>query len=359
MNVDQTSRASLLFIAICFVVVGLVWLRDILSQFVLAVFLWLIMDAFAQTLQRRLRFPRWLALSLAVSAVFAGAVAVVAVITDATIEFAARGSGYAGRINDVVGQIAGLFGVETPPTLGTLLQSQDFNPWGIINDARQALQGVASSALFVFIYVGFLFAAQATFPKKMDAIFRDEEDRARASRVVGSIRYSMERYLYVQTLMSVLTSVLSYITLLAIGLDNALFWAFLIFLLNYIPTIGSVIATALPTLFALVQFPTLWQPLAVLIGVGAWQFLIGNFLQPRMQGENLNLATIVVLLGLAIWGAIWGVIGMFLSSPLTVMVMILFAQFPSTRWIAIILSGNGKPELAGPPPTPRGPTPVM
>ncbi len=163
--------------------------------------------------------------------------------------------------------------------------------------------------------------------------------------MIGDIRASMEKYLAVQTFVSLLTAVLCYGTLRLLGLDNALFWAFLIFLLNYIPTIGSIIATILPVLFALVQFDTYWEPLAVFGGVGLWQFLIGNFMQPRMQGENLNLATIVVLLGLAVWGAILGLPGMFLSSPLTVMVMAVTAQFASTRWLAVLLSSDGRPEV--------------
>jgi AI-2 transport protein TqsA len=355
---DQTSRTSLLILAVATVVFALVWLKDILSPFALAVFLWLIMDAFAGSMQARLKFPRWLALSLAILLVFAGAAVIVAVVTDAAAEFIERGDGYEWRINQVVGDLGLMLGITNPPTIGEFLRTQDLNPWSIINRARIALQAAASNALFVFIYVGFLFAAQASFPKKLDAVFADQEGRARAARVLGGIRISMERYLWVQTLMSIITSVLSYITLALIGIDNPLFWSFLIFLLNYIPTIGSVIATALPTLFALVQFPSLWQPLAVFIGVGAWQFLIGNFLQPRMQGENLNLATIVVLLGLAVWGAIWGVIGMFLSSPLTVMVMILCAQFSSTRWVAVMLSADGRPETALPKEK-TGPTPTM
>ena len=128
-----------------------------------------------------------------------------------------------------------------------------------------------------------------------------------------------------------------------LGLDNALFWAFVIFLLNYVPTVGSIVATVLPTLFALVQFDSYWMPLAVFAGVGFWQFAIGNFLQPRMQGQSLNLSILVVLLSLSIWGAIWGIAGMFLAAPLTVMVMIVLSQFPTTYPIAVILSANGRP----------------
>ena len=153
----------------------------------------------------------------------------------------------------------------------------------------------------------------------------------------------MERYLWVQTVMSLIITALTYVTLKIIGLDNALFWSFLIFFLNYIPTIGSIAAVALTTAVALVQFPTLGPVAAVFAGVGVWQFVIGNFIQPRMTGDSLNLSAVVVLLALAIWGLVWGIVGAFLAAPMTVMIMIVLAQFPSTRWIAILLSADGKP----------------
>ena len=156
-------------------------------------------------------------------------------------------------------------------------------------------------------------------------------------------------------MISALITVLTYITLIALGVDNALFLSTLIFVLNYIPTIGSIVAALVPPLFALVQ-PEIagWIPgespndsyvfaTLVFIGVSFWQFSIGNFVQPRIMGDTLNLSALVVLLALAIWGAIWGIPGMFLSAPLTVLMMILFAQSDSTRWIAVLLSANGEP----------------
>src|SRR5262249_16178916 len=132
---------------------------------------------------------------------------------------------------------------------------------------------------------------------------------------------------------------------LLLGLENAVFWSFLIFFLNYIPTIGSVIAVALPTLFALLQRTDLGWVAAVAVGIGFWQFAIGNFGQPRMTGQSLNLSAVFLCLTLAVWGTVWGVTGAFLAAPLTVMLMIVCAQFPSTRWIAILLSANARPTL--------------
>jgi AI-2 transport protein TqsA len=352
---DATTRASALFIAVGVAVAGLYFFREILAPFALAVFLWLIMDGFSNAIRRATRFvvPRPAALFFAVVVVFAIAAIATAVIANSAADFARRGQDYIRRVDEVIVQLYAIMHLaQEPPTVSVFLS--DLNIGRFFAQLANAVQGVASHAVFVFIYVVFLFAAQATFPQKMDIIFTDPDDRERMREMIGRVRASMERYLAVQTFVSLLTAATCYFTLNFLGLDNALFWAFLIFLFNYIPTVGSIVATILPVLFALVQYTTLWQPAAVLVGVGFWQFLIGNFVQPRMQGENLNLATIVVLLGLVIWGAIWGLPGMFLSSPLTVTVMLLLAQSESTRWIAVLLSANGRPDFDPPRVTAKG-----
>jgi len=146
----------------------------------------------------------------------------------------------------------------------------------------------------------------------------------------------------------------------ALGLANPVFWAFLIFVLTFIPVIGGAVGTLLPPLFALVQFPDIWRAVALLCGLEIIMFSVGNVLTPRMQRDSLNIDPVVVLLSLALWGAIWGIPGMFLSTPLTVACIIILAQFEGSRWIAILLSGDGAPQgrspshrpaLAPPPPS--------
>ena len=103
------------------------------------------------------------------------------------------------------------------------------------------------------------------------------------------------------------------------------------------------IAGLAPPLFALVQFPTYWPALILLVGLQLILFVVGNAIQPRMQGDNQNIDPVAVLLALALWGKLWGVVGMFLSTPLAVMAMAILAEFKGSMWIAILLSGNGRP----------------
>jgi predicted PurR-regulated permease PerM len=134
---------------------------------------------------------------------------------------------------------------------------------------------------------------------------------------------------------------LSYFALIFIGIDVPLFWAFLIFLLNFIPTIGSLIGTLFPALFCLLQFGEITQGISVLAVVGAIQLVIGNIVEPKIMGNSLNLSSFVAIISLSLWGALWGVTGMILSIPITVIIVIILSQFQSTKSIAILLSEKG------------------
>jgi predicted PurR-regulated permease PerM len=238
-----------------------------------------------------------------------------------------------------------------PPTLSELFYTGA--TMGFAQAAANSVSGLVGDIVLILIYVAFLYVTSTTFSRKLDRVFARPADRERARVIGAEIRRTMEQYLWVQTALSIITTSLTYVTLLIVGLDNALFWAFVIFVLNYIPTIGSIIATVLPALFAIVQ-PE-WAPpympddspllcaLIVFLGISVWQFVIGNFLSPRMTSNSLNLSALVVLLSLAVWGALWGPAGMFLSAPLTVLVMIVLAQIPGARWIAVLMSADGNP----------------
>ncbi len=147
-----------------------------------------------------------------------------------------------------------------------------------------------------------------------------------------------------QTVTGVMIAVASWGLMMVVGLNHALFWAFLIFIACYVPILGSAIGILLPPIFALVQFESHWQAIVLVAGAETIHFIVGNFIAPRMQGTTLNVDPLVVVLSLAFWGAIWGVPGMFLSTPLTVVAIVILIQFPQTRWIAVLLSADGDPE---------------
>lgn len=343
-SLDISQRGALWIVATGVIAAGLYFLREPLTQFAMAMILWLAIDGLAETLDKRIPFmPRWLALPLALILVLSLVALIGFVVIDNIAHILSDLTRYEFRLNQVIGQAHQALGAPgAPPTVRDLLAQA--NPDNrLAAEVGLSVQNFASAATFTLIYLAFLFPASAVMKDKLDLIFRTEATRNGARDVLARIRQSMERYLWVQTVMSLIITGLTYSTLRVIGLENALFWSFLIFFLNYIPTIGSIAAVVLTTAVALVQFPTLGPVVGVFAGVGLWQFAIGNFVQPRMTGESLNLSAVVVLLALAIWGLVWGIVGAFLAAPMTVMIMIVLAQFPSTRWIAILLSADGKP----------------
>ena len=148
------------------------------------------------------------------------------------------------------------------------------------------------------------------------------------------------------TSVSLATGVISYAILTAVGVDYAVFWGFVLFLLNFIPTIGSLLGVLFPSLLALVQFPTLGPFAVVVVLLAGTQFVIGNVIEPKLMGGKLNLSPLVVILSLVLWGKLWGVPGMFLCVPLTVIAMLVMGNFERTRPLAILLSADGDVSFA-------------
>jgi predicted PurR-regulated permease PerM len=342
-GMDLSQRGALWIIAAGVIAAGLYFLRAPLTQFALALILWLAIDGLTESLDQRIPFmPRWLALPIALVIVLGLVTLIGFVVVNNLAAIIGDLGRYETRLDEVLAQLHATIGVPgQAPSVRDLIAQLE--PTRLATEIGESLQNLASGALFTLIFLAFLFPAVGAMSAKLDLIFPGKGRREAAREVFARIRGSMERYLWVQTVMSLVITGLTFVTLQIIGLENALFWSFLIFFLNYIPTIGSVASVVLTTAVALVQFPTLAPVAAVALGVSAWQFVIGNFVQPRMTGESLNLSAIVVLLALAIWGAMWGIVGAFLAAPLTVMLMIVLAQFQSTRWIAILLSADGRP----------------
>ena len=317
-------------------------LRGILTPFVLAVFLLLMIDGVARALRDRIPgFPERLALPAAMTLIVAFFLFTLWLVADNAAQLFSQAGAYEKRLNDLLGLLGGRFGLRVPPTVSGLLQQ--LNPARFAGAAAQSVQGLASGAFVVLIYLGFLVASRSGFVRKAGKLFGADDARTEAQQTFTRIRRGVEGYVWVQSLSGLMIAIPAGMLMLALGLSHAVFWAFLIFVASYIPVIGGAVGTLLPPVFALLQFPTLAQPIVIFVGLQAIGFVVGSVLQPRMQGSSLNLDPVVVFLSLAFWGALWGVAGAFLSTPLTVMTMAILAQFKATSWIAVLLSSDGEP----------------
>lgn len=355
---DRASKTGIWIIATGVILTCLYYGRNILAPFALAVFLFLVIEGFATVIDNASKVIKiGVARLFAVLIVLGGFLGFIVLLASGIAEFGREASDYEGRINSLISDIYGVVHMSDAPTLQELL----FNETGqkFFATIANATGDLSGDLVLILIYVAFLFLAQSSWTRKLDNIFPGFEQRDQVRKIGDDARRGIETYLWTQTVISALITALTYFSLLAMNVENALFLAALIFVLNYIPTVGSIVAALVPPLFALVQpeIPA-WVPgeppqdtyiyaVGVFAVVSFWQFSIGNFIQPRMMGDSLNLSALVVLLSLAIWGAIWGIPGMFLSAPLTVLMMIFFAQSESTRWMAILLSADGNPQGKG------------
>jgi AI-2 transport protein TqsA len=345
MQPSAVSRNAAALIATVAAGAAIYWLRDILTPLAMALFLLIMIEGVKRTVAARTPLnDRWAgvaALVLVVLAFFAS----IAIIVNGAAGFFGEASGVSQnigpRIDQIIRDVYGVVSLDNPPTAQELINGVDIRGY-VASIAIQA-QGIASGAFFVMVYLGFLLASQIGFRRKIVAMFPQKSQRDEAVAVFERVRGGVEGYIWVQTVTGAMICLAAWILMRAVGLQNAEFWTFVIFIVGFIPVLGGAVAGLAPPLFALVQFPSYWPALILLVGLQTILFIVGNLVQPRMQGDNQNIDPVVVLLSLAFWGKLWGVVGMFLSTPLAVMAMAILAEFQGSRWMAILLSGDGEP----------------
>jgi predicted PurR-regulated permease PerM len=342
---STVARNALVLIAAVAAGAALYWLRDILTPLAMAIFLMIMIDGVKRTIETRTALSDHLAGVAALVVVVLGFFVSIAIIVDGAAGFFTDASGVSTsigpRIDQIIADVAGLFGMASVPTAQELIGDIDIR--GYLTTVALQVQGIASGAFFVLVYLGFLLASQVGFRRKIVAMFPHRESRSEAMEVFQRVRGGVEGYMWVQAVTGAMICVVAWILMRAVGLQNAEFWTFVIFVVGFIPVLGGAVAGLAPPLFALVQFPTYWPALILLVGLQTILFVVGNMIQPRMQGDNQNIDPVVVLLSLALWGKMWGVIGMFLSTPLAVMAMAILAEFKGSLWMAVLLSGDGAP----------------
>lgn len=211
----------------------------------------------------------------------------------------------------------------------------------VVSSVFNSVSVVLGNFALVIVYVIFFLIEENYFGQKLDNLFKKEANRQNVMGILGRVVSAVNKYFTVKTQVSLITAVVGYFILLAYGVDFPVLWAFLIFILNYIPYIGSLVASLLPSIFAIFQFASFWPFLWVFLTVEVVQIFVGNYVEPKLMGRTLNLSPLVVIIALSFWGSIWGILGMILSVPIISVAVIICAQFPSTRAIAIMMTENG------------------
>ena len=334
-------------IVIGLVIFTLIYFRSLIQPFILALVVWYLIHATRNLLGRiRLRgkqIPRWLSGILAMLLTFGVIWFVIQIVSYNVNLIITKSSQYENNLETLVENLQELTGIEN---VDHFIQQQaeglDYDLQSIATGFLNSVSALLGNAALVIVYVIFLLIEENFVPGKLKNLVFKSNGKATLRDIIPRISKSVNTYFTVKFVTSLLTGVLSYIVLLIIGVDFAVLWAFLIFLFNFIPYVGSLVATLLPSFFAIFQFASLLPFLWVFISVEVIQILVGNYIEPRIMGKTLNLSPLVVLLSLAFWGSIWGVVGMILSVPIISVLVIILSHFPTTRNIAILLSEKGK-----------------
>jgi predicted PurR-regulated permease PerM len=341
-NVERLAAATVL---VALGVVCLVYFSSFLQPLILAVMLWYLIYELrvvgGRITIRGRKLPAWLITVLAFCIVILVIMGVVEIITYNLMLIRARTPDYLANLRTMLNSVQEIPGFElVQQRTIQRIESFNFNP--ILTGLLNGISGMAGNIFLIMIYVVFLLAEQSMFAKKMKQLLSDQSSIMAFQKFLSQVNSAVRTYVYVKTLMSFLTGILSYFILLLFGVDFPVLWAFVIFLLNYVPYVGSLVATFLPAAFAVFQFQSFSIFIWVFLAIQVVQVLVGNILEPKVMGKTLNLSPLGVLIALTFWGMIWGVMGMILSVPITSILVIIALRFPATRFVAVLLSETGE-----------------
>ncbi|RLD24152.1 MAG: hypothetical protein DRI71_03400 [Bacteroidetes bacterium] len=341
---NKVMRSAATFLILAGIVTLLQYFKNFLQPFVVALILWfLIAEVRTQLMKIKIKkksIPKPIITLLSTAIVFFIFYFIGNRIVANFEKLAANIDQYSNSLVVMLEELELLLGVDN------LAEAVEKQQAAIVSGASSAAKALASfigRMFLVLFYVIFLLLEESALGSKLKKIYKRSGSKKSLRNSMSRITSLLSDYLGIKILTSFLTGFISFFVLLFLGIDLPGLWAFMIFVLNFIPSIGSIVATAFPVLFSILQYPGDWsKPFYVLLGVLAVQVFIGNIVEPRILGNKLNLSPLVVILGLALWGFIWGFVGMLLSVPIMATLMIVFSQFNSTRNAAILLSKDGE-----------------
>ncbi|WP_116132343.1 AI-2E family transporter [Tropicimonas sp. IMCC34043] len=324
-------------------VIGLVYGAGFLLPLTFAILVFVLLTAVIdqiagfQVMGRRV--PGWLAHVLGLALVLSGLALMVLILVSQASSVASAIPEYRDQIEDMVTRVAAVLGDESAQSM-----RESLDKISMPRLARQAIGPASSFMTFVFVvglYLPFMLLERGPMTSKIAIAAPDEASGRKVRHLVHSITVGLQTYVKVKTFASLLTGVFSYAVMKPMGLQFAETWALLAFALNYIPSVGSILGVVFPSIVALIQFDSMSPFLVIALGCGAVQFVIGNVLEPAIAGRSLNMSPLVIILGLTFWGAVWGIVGTLLSVPITACLMIVLGNIPQTRWLAVLMSGDG------------------
>ena len=337
MSTDPTDRrvqtVALSVLAVVAAGFALNWLRPVLIPFVLAVFLTWIIEPVVGVGVRRLRMPRWLSLVVALLIGFVVLTAVGALVSSSVKQLAGNSAAYQQRLLELADRATSLlagFGFDTGvDALRDQLASLPFG--SMLMKTTGALVDMLSNTFLVLVFTVYLLIGQSDHNTNENA----------GDNLWAEIDRRVQGYIVTKVALSAATGIATWLILAVLGIDLALVFGVMAFVLNFIPNVGSIIATLLPLPIVAVS-PDI-SPLVATLAIalpGVVQLVVGNVIEPKVIGDSLELHPITILLALILWGMLWGMVGMVLAAPITAVLRLLLDQFDSTRPIAAMMAGQ-------------------
>lgn len=312
--------------------------RAVLWPFTLALVLAILIMALSERVVRLLpKARRWMV--FAITAVIVGGIIVasMAVVVEGASRIVLKMPAMLARIDQLLAMIPAPGG---RLSLEALAQKIELGPVAdrLLGSVQDASAGLGLTLIFLF----FLLLSKPMIEKRVESIVASRGGRGLAVVLERSFS-GVESYMYVQSVTGLMIAIGSWAVMMAVGLDNALFWGLVIFLFAYLPVLGVLVGSIGPTLFALLQFPTLTPAIAVFVGIQIVSSIVGNLVLPKMQADSQNIDPAASLIAVGMWTVLWGVPGAFLAIPLTLALMYALAQYDDLRWLAVLISHDGDP----------------
>lgn len=290
------------------------------------------------------RIPMVLASIVALGILVAGLVTLTLVVLSQANTVVLTVVQYTDPAQRVVADLFAWMGADVEAAVLQTMREIQFGDY--VRTAAGQASDLVQATVLIILFVGFLFAERIWFSTKLTSLLGDEHQAARAEMIIGSIMHRVNRYLLVKTLVSAVTGLLAYLVVRAFGLELAVAIGLLTFVLNYIPNVGSIVATVAAAIMGYVQTGDQVLGLGLLAVLTAIQFTIGQVIDPLLLGRALRLSSFGIIISLAFWAAVWGIPGMFLAVPIMVGLMIVCSHVAGLRAVAVLLSREGLPDTA-------------
>ncbi|MEW5722545.1 MAG: AI-2E family transporter [Thermodesulfobacteriota bacterium] len=337
------NRALTLFLGLAVAVI-VCWLLQVLKfvflPLVLAVFISFLLSPLVAWLHKR-RVPLILAVTLCILLTLAVIYALGTIVLQGLVSFQDEFPKYELRFREMAAQVEDLLHLEYGPLARERIQRElaALSLSSIVGSTLNSFFSFLIYLLFTFVFVIYFLLGNPRLPDKIRRAF-DPERAVAVNEAIDNIGRQVQRYIMAKTLTSFITGAIMLIICLLFGVDFAVTWGFFTFLLNFIPTLGVLMASIPAVLTALIQYASWVYALWLALTLAAVMIALGQFIEPRILGESVDLSPLVTLFSLIFWGWLWGPAGMLVAVPVTALIRFTCVHVESLRPLGVLMSGE-------------------